>query len=584
MAQDPTQPEAEEPAEPEQARPADLLEAARADVSHCCVHVDEASRARWFERGYNNWYLPAVRRGYTGGFAPIFDVGLCLFDPNAGIVGSGAHGNLLNWIKDRPHLTSAAREVLPNAWHIDTQDEDTVASSVGEWTLIEPLLRCLTGVWSQRQGLASGVLRRACKPDQVSGKTPDSAAPRQVADYWQVEKTRQNQDHSLGVLVPNSDLLDMRLLQAQLAKSAPHLAARFDYELAEACFYAPEHAAERNQPPPLRPVDVSDRSQSDRPGKMGGVTRYEPRLPDDPWVNIIPPDWMHYLRDRETGLKSMILGDQTVVRFELEKDEIPNHRALVCLVARGQIPRLQAKSPMAPARRMGLASEYRDGYVYAKRMCVDLLRDLKEAEAYIRDFVDVKVDAALFSMSSDFRRTLSSMELPLSELPRFHTGDLKRDRMGELSHLATMMPEFFVRETDRKARSDSQTVDLGRYVSEAALRGNYHAIHLFLIGPSDVSALAALAHSSRQAASRTKLKMTRIDVDPAGRDMDLTLAEIGEPLWGIAEMGTPSQVSGSVQSVSKPIAVGDLRRRVVDAVFNPRARASQSSLARIKVG
>src|SRR5262245_38714492 len=67
---------------------------------------------RWFPTAFNDWYCPAVRRGYAGGMAPVLDIGVALMEPAVEIRLEDGHGALLRWIKDRPLLGELARRAV----------------------------------------------------------------------------------------------------------------------------------------------------------------------------------------------------------------------------------------------------------------------------------------------------------------------------------------------------------------------------------------------------------------------------------------------------------------------------------------
>jgi hypothetical protein len=590
-----------------QAKPPELafVESALHDLQRSQVSLSPGLCDRWVPTAFNDWYCPVVRRGYVGGFAPVFDIGVALMEPAARIRADDGHGKLLQWLLENPVMRDFAARAS-GRFPVPTPNE---AFSVVTWTMVEPLLRCLLGVWDSAavaavagrelprieyrrnllliydtgygnppvHELAIGSIELG-EPPQPSVR---GAAPAASAD--------ENVRRVTGCVLPGVQTFGVRLFAAQVARLLPEFVHKLDHELAEACLLGPVLGERDQEPPPRSPIDVSTTQQSQQPGGIAGVTRVETRRPNDPLVDILPSELMLLRRSRMAGFAHVLYGKPLVVVHERERDIVPKHRALVCYIVDAHQNMMSNHRDLF-AERAG-DCRYRDVYVYAKRQVFDMLHDLADAQALARRTTDVEVEAAVFAIAPGSDHAVVHQRISLENLKRAATGDGKIDRLTELVRMADLVPGYFIRYAAEPDRSrplatgravDVLPSDAAQYLRKASRLGRFRVIHLVVVGVDKASHLLERLYRYLHHQTSTPMRISLIGVSLDALDSDVRLVSLREPAWTYLEVASLREAIALSEEPLEPTALSELRARFVESVFGQEIKPTAAQLGRIQ--
>jgi hypothetical protein len=583
-----------------------FVRTAMRDLRRSLVRLPPGLSDRWFPTAFNDWYCPAVRRGYIGGMGPVFDVGVMLMEPTAELVQEDGHGTLLRWIKEREFLGELARRAVSG--RVSASGSGEVRSLV-TWTMIEPLLRCLLGVWNSA-AIAAGsgrelpsIERRlneihihagayeatpVYKLDIGSIDRPDTSGGDNASELAGVieDATRR----VTGCVLPTVEALGVRLFAARIAGLLPELVHKLDHELVEACLLGPLLKARDHEPPRRSPTDVSNSRQSKQPGAIAGVTRVETKRPNDPVTDVLPSELMILRRSRKAGLANILYGRPLVLVHERELDVAPKHRALVCYIVDAHQNVLSSRRAMSTEHAGGCA--YRDGYVYAKRQLFDTLHDLADAQALALLTADVQIEAAVFAIPPGRENAVVHRRIPLDGLKRGGTGDRRIDRLIEMVTIAELIPRFFIRYVDERDRSsalgagtavDVLPSDVAGYLRHTAQRGRFRIIHLVLVALDNASRLMERLHRYLQYQSFTPIQVTIMGVDLDANDSDARLVGLHEPAWTFAETGSLRDAIALDAGRLETMPLAELRARFVESIFGKEVEPTAAQLSRIRI-
>jgi hypothetical protein len=588
------------------ARAVALVESAFRDLRRSLVRVPPGSCDRWFPVAFNDWYCPAVRRGFVGGMAPAFDIGVTLLEPAAEIRGDGGHGKLLRWVKERSVLCEFARRALSRRASAPAGE----AVGVITWTLVEPLLRCLLGVWDSaavRAGagreLPTVEVRRnqllvytndheatpahafetgSLDPAAVGGADEEAVRPAPPPDET---TTRAIADCAL----PTMGAFGIRLFAARVAMLLPELVHKLDHELAEACLFGPPLAVRDHEPPRRLPADVATTRQSQQPGTIAGVTRVETRRPGDPLTDILPSELMLLRRSRPAGMANVLYGRPLVLVHERERDVVPKHRALVCYIVDAHQSMLN--NHRASFEERASDCPYRDGYVYAKRQVCDMLHDLSDAQAAARLITNVEIDAAVFALPPGGEHAIVHQRISLDKLKRSATGDGIIDRLAEMAALAELIPGYFIRyagEFDR-ARAlavghavDVLPTDIMHYLRKASRQGRYRVIHLVTVALDNTARLLERLYRYLHYRSGTPIRITLIGLNLAELDSDVRLVALREPAWTYVEAASLREAIVLSAERREATPLSELRARFIETVLGKEIEQTEAQLGRIE--
>ena len=553
------------------------------DLRRSLVHLPPGLRDRWFQTAFNDWYCPAVRRGYRGGMAPVFDIGVVLLEPTAEVRTGDGYGELLRWIKGRPLVGELARRVLIG--RVLTPNSSEVRGLV-TWTLIEPLLRCLSGVWADDKDVrtkSSELPFVETRLNQIYVHA--SAYGTGVGTKLDVGAVDSSAGDAIGggdvgCGLPSVRALAVRVITAQVARLLPELAHKLDFELVDACLLGPLLGTRDHEPPRRSPSDTAITRQSTQPGTIAGVTRVETKRPSDPITDILPSELMILRRARDKGLANILHGRPLIVVHEREWDVVPKHRALVCYIVDAHADTSSHKRAALAERAIGRG--YRDAYVYAKRQVFDTLHDLADAQALARRSADIQIEVAVFAVPPGREHAVVHQRILLDELKRGMTGDAGIDRLTEIAALAERIPGFFIRfvsSEPQRSRSlatrhdgDVLPADVARYVRNVAHHGRYRMIHLVLIGTHDRARLLERLHRYVQYQSSTPVKISMIGVDINERDADARLIGLREPAWTYVEAGSLHDAIGIDLGRQEAVSLAQVRARLVNRILAKRSR------------
>jgi hypothetical protein len=551
---------------------------------------------KWFPIAFNDWYCPALRRGYVGGMAPVFDIGLALMEPTAEFLDGGGHGGLLAWIRERPFIGELARRA-DNSIARGTQSREV--RGLVTWTIVEPLLRSLSGVWdnsdaARRSSRELPMIERGPNNYRIYASPyvkrligtidlhPSKASPTTPRDAAHLKR-------ATGFAAPPFQALAMRLFSARIASALPQMAHKLDYELVDACLVGPVLASHEHEPPKRSPSDVATTQQTTKPGAIAGVTRIETRRPDDPLTDILPSELMVLHQSRKKGLAGVIYGRPLVVVHEREWDVIPKHRALVCyVVGANQDP--SHGNALHRARELGWR-QYRDTYIYAKRHVFDTLYDLADAQTLARQTSEVRVDAAVFAVPPLGEYAVVHQSALLEDLRRGATGDRGIDRLLELAAFAELAPNYFIRyaserdprpvaATDRIA--NSLPTDIVQYLRKTLQQSRYRVIHLVLVGVTGSTRLLERLHRLLNYQTITQVRIHMIDVDVTRQDPDARLSTTFEPEWLYKEAGSLREALEIESEPGEAIPLATLRAQFVDAVFGKELKDGATQILRMR--
>jgi hypothetical protein len=587
-----------------------FVRAALHDLRRSQVHLAPALGDRWFPTAFNDWYCPLVRRGYVGGMATVFDVGVVLLEPTAEVRAEEGHGVLLRWIQENSFLTELAGRAIS-----ERASGAAAAAAVGliTWIMVEPLLRCLSGVWNSaapgRAGLGElPTIER--RPDQLwiyadaRAAEPLYKLELSVANFARsaAASTRDapastspyaDQDHYprvTGWVRPRFAALAVRFFAAHIASRLPELVHKLDHELVEACLLAPLLRPREHEPPRRLPSDVATTRLSKQPGPIAGVTRVETRRPGDPLIDILPSELMMLRRSRPAGLANILYGRPLVLVHEREWDIIPKHRALVCFIVDAHQDISSGRRALPGARSRGCA--YRDGYVYAKRQVCDMLHDLADAQALVRRSAGVEIDAALFAISPGRDHAVVHQRIPLDRLKR--AGGSRLDRVVDLLCMADLAPTYFIRYMEQRDRmpgrgtprsiSDALPSDVALFLRKAARQGGYRVIHLVIVGLDNASRLLERLHQYLRHQTATPVRITLVGVDLDALDADARLIPLREPAWTYVEAGSMREALELNAASPDPMPLSQLRARLVESVFGKEIEPGEAQLVRIRSG
>ena len=87
-----------------------------AGLKHCRVNRAFNLARKWAAPAFNNWYCPAVRRGYTGPLAHVLDIGLLLFAPGVSLKkGNDPFNQFLGTLQSSPLVAETIAPLVNNA-------------------------------------------------------------------------------------------------------------------------------------------------------------------------------------------------------------------------------------------------------------------------------------------------------------------------------------------------------------------------------------------------------------------------------------------------------------------------------------
>lgn len=539
---------------------------------------------RWFVPAFNDWYCPAVRRGYRGTMTPVFDLGMLLCEPVAMarlMSKSDLHKarqeyvSLLEQIGQSP-LTACAHRILRSI-----ASQQRLSHTV--WLLLESLLRALDGVWTgpasrsfiqlPRLVLAEAeqmVMVHKTLADQPIGQLP-----------LRLDTTRETRI-TYPALAPGVKVNHLpgrvRLFAAYVALRSPNALDRLDYEVIEACLRGPNLRAAQHDPPPVRRTESVRHSRSVISGAEGGVTRAEVKLPEDPPINILPSELAPIKgASGTTGL--LMLADillnrkPLVYKRENPRGLVPRHKTLVCF--------LTGVGAEGPAESVDpLVHPYRHTYVYAKRQVFDMVRDLREALHHMSAAPSVHMDVAVLGLRRSQGDMVAYGAFPLDEMPVRGDSDPLNDRQTQLETFHNLVHGFFERLPAEGRFDVGQSVGAPPRLTTsphvaAFLRQRvkatdpYQVVHLVLIGSlGDLPAFISMVgrHSGFDFGSRQCV--TLIGVDLGIPDAKTQIRIKGEPMWLYKLAGNASEVGSILARNQLPRTGLDvLRRQFVDSVL-----------------
>jgi hypothetical protein len=581
-----------------------FVQSALRDLRDSMVRLRPGLCDRWFATAFNDWYCPAVRRGFVGGMAPVFDIGVTLVEPAIDIRAQDGHGKLLQWMKDRPLIRELAARAVAGRAVVSSDD----AVSVITWTMVEPLLRCLSGVWdSAVVTAAAGELpsvefRRnqlliytsaygkmpAHKLDMASidpataGAPEHDAAPAARPGIGAARRVT-------GCALPTVHAIGARLFAARISGLLPQLAHKLDHELAEACLFGPVLGERDHEPPRRLPADVATTQQSQQPGAIAGVTRVETKRPGDPLVDILPSELMVLRRSRPMGFANLLYGKPLVFVHERERDVVPKHRALVCCIVDAHQSVLSNHRAFFEERPSGCP--YRDGYVYAKRQVCDMLHDLADAQSLARRTMDLEIEASVFAVPPGGDQAVVHQRIPLDGLKRVSTGDGKIDRLNEMMAMAELVPGYFIRYVSEWDRSlgpaagraaDVLPTDVVHYLRKASRQGRYRMMHLVIVCVDKASRMLERLYRYLHYQSATPMRITLIGLDLDRLDSDVRLVSLREPAWTYVEVASLREAIALSAETREPTPLSELRARFIESVLGKEIEPTEAQLGRIQ--
>jgi hypothetical protein len=587
-----------------------FVQSALNDLHRSLVHLPPGACERWFPTAFNDWYCPAVRRGYCGGMAPVFDIGVVLMEPGAEIRADGGHAPLLHWMQENPFVGELAARATSGRG-----SAPLTADLVGliTWIMVEPLLRCLSGVWDlaataarprelpiverRRDGLwiyANAYATKHFHELRVRSIDPARAGPSDNPNAPAPPASTRQYRPVTGCAIPTGHALGVRLFAAQIAKLLPELAHKLDHELVEACLLAPLLRPCEHEPPRRLPSDVATTRQSKQPGTIAGVTRAETRRPGDPLIDILPSELMILRydaedRSRRAGFGKILYGRPLVLVHEREWDIIPKHRALVCFMADAH--QSSASNWRILSGHYASGCPYRDGYVYSKRQVLDMLHDLADAQALAQRTAEVRIEAAVFAIPPGRENAVVHQRIALDALKRATTGDSRRNRLNEMVDMAERMPAYFIRYMDDRDRSVNRTIgrpgdvlpsDVAAFLRKAAQQGRYRVIHLVMVGLEKASKPLERLHRSLHYQSATPVRIALIGVNLNALDSDARLMSLREPAWTYVEASSIREAIELNAVAREPMPLSTLRARLVESIFGKEIEPSEAQLSRIR--
>lgn len=558
----------------------DFVKAALGSLRHCAVRA-EHHVPTWFVPSFNNWYCQAVRNGYRGSMATVFDLGLIIVQPGVALADATAKRDegqawktYLRWLHQlsASPLMEVVRDVVTGA-------PDGTRPQV-EWILVESLLRHLRGVWEDVTPGVKPVPRYLPYLEAIGGH----ALVRRVSDrasLGQVGLSVPDAEDQIPVTHPQpttdvepNELPDrLRLFMAHVASHSPNAVDLLDYEVVEACLHGPNLRTEQHEPPPQHRTELETRTRSNVPGPIAGVTRVEVRQPEDSILDVLPSELVLLMADERAGMAHLLNGRPLVFKHENQKDLVPEHRALVCFVV--------AAGAEGPAQLTGgSVHAYRHPYVFAKRQVFDLLCDLREALRVVRAIATVEIDVGIFALREVYDAAVVHSRFALDGLMPRETGHVLQDRFRQLASLNHLVPGFFDRLTPGRRRphaAEEDSVswervdpDVGRFLQREVRRAKpYHAIHLVPIGTMrDIVSFLATIRRYYHFSIAAHQQLMMIAVDPTLRDPDQRLAALTEPQWLCGQVRTLNEAMGLLSARRlRLVTLERLRRLFVSSVI-----------------
>ena len=284
---------------------------------------------RRFAWGFNHWYCPAVRRGFDGPMAAVFDIGLLLFEPGSRLrPGDDDYTKFLSKVSESPLSDKSAARVLGDA--------PREARPQVEWLLMEPVLRAMGGYWGKRREDIPEILPELKADHQKNTLVLSGSEETIRIDPADMSEDREKNAPDIRITKITDPLAltsVFRVFLAYIAGCMPDAVSRLDYEVVEACLHGPNLKTQENEPPPLRRTHISTNTRSILPGPIAGVTRIATKKPEDPLSDVLPSELALLRMNPEAGLANILYGKPLIVEHETEKDKVPKHRTLVCFVA-----------------------------------------------------------------------------------------------------------------------------------------------------------------------------------------------------------------------------------------------------------
>jgi hypothetical protein len=525
---------------------------------------------RWFVTAFNEWFNQAVLKGYGQSMALVFDMALLLLEPTARIKRSRTSPYIDFIAKQREGTT-----LLRLAHRVIAQSPDDTRPTV-VWILLESMLRQFPGAWSmQHQDPHS---QRGEKDTQnrvrASGRSASAASLKLVSpsDNQQAEPDFEGwitQDKAL-------ELPERRaLFAAHVACHGGNVQDKLDRELVSACLDAPNLAPAHREPPSQRRVELDVRSRSIVPGPIAGVTRIATKRAEDPISDILPSELALFQIHPMAGLAQLLFGKPLIVLHENEKDIVPQHRALACFVVDA--------GTLLPAER-GRQFIMRAAANYAKRLALDLIRDLRDGWEIVRQTVDIELDLALYALPDSAGEAIVHQMLPIEQLPTRKFVDGHLERLELMMKLADLAPRYFDqptvrrRITDRERRTTSRDrtdPDVGRFLQTQARRSPpYNAIHVIALGTMHSVTRLLSAANRLGGHDATRRRTIVISVNGAEVTTDLETTQL-EPAWYVGEARSSFELSRALGR-PKRLSVADVRKLLLARVLGQALDSSDS--------
>jgi hypothetical protein len=602
----------------------DFVREAMRSLAACAVDVDNTMLRRWFPRAFNHWYCPAVRTGYRGTMAPVFDLGLRLCQPMAAIrrslaggdekSQSGAYVAFLEKLRLSPLMERAQGiwEEVPDETRLADETEPSGGTRPAvERILVRSMLLALDGVWDeQHTGPAAGL------PWLESAENGQAVDVCGYLNGPSLGRLPLSLDAGKGFPVTYPSLIEERvrrvpdpldLFVAYVAAQTPHAEERLDYQVVEACLGGPNLSAQRYDPPPLHRTEEVKHTRSTLPGTNAGVTRAEVKLPEDPPISILPSELalVKAWEDRELRsdpsactpeqrraralfpLADILLNRKPLVyKRENPRDLVPRHRALVCFVT--------GAGPEGPVEFTGPSVHpYSYTYVWAKRQTFDLIRDLRAAleETRLHACVNIDIDIAVFGVRQNEGITVVHSRFPLQEMPVRQNAEKIEDRIKDAMAFDDLVPGFFdlLPEKGRRDQRRPERLTPGQLINphvgaflrhEAQSARPYHAVHLVLAGSEfDHWTFIRIVGRYSGLEMRSRQFLTLIGADLSGANTGGQTPIPGEPTWLYLRVRTTTEACASLGRGQLPrVSLEMLRRRFVESVMG-RAKQRDSSLA-----
>jgi hypothetical protein len=358
----------------------------------------------------------------------------------------------------------------------------------------------------------------------------------------------------------------VRLFMAHGACYRANVEEVLDDPVVEACLHGPDRPPVDHQPPRLYTTVLEERTKSNLPGRIAGVTRIEKMTDLDSLFDVVPSELASLLHDDAAGLQKLLLEKPLIYKREREQDLVPKHRALVCFVVEvGVGGRGLGHAPSAPAAR--------EPYVFAKRQAFDLIRDLREDLERLRNRADVQVDVAVFVLSAYSADAVVHRLFRLDQLPPRQSPDEALNRYDQMTQISALVPGFFNRVGEGEAPEEWRTgsgaheiIDprLEQFLQRQPQRAPYHAEYIVPIGSMNrLLEFVPPAVRELPLAANVRRRVMLIAVDPVREDRHRP----GEPAWSAAQARSLQEAAALLGGDLPDKGWEQLRREFCDMVL-----------------